>query len=226
MEEEFDTKQSLKEKIAVFIADNKRLVIIIAIAVVAVTAIVIVIAVLMQNSKPAPTNIPEVALEIRSPEIIINPSQITPVPGTSDYSATIEVNSFNIDSKGVVVEIKYDPRIVTNVKLVPSSDADLTLGGAVEILSESSESGLVSIAIRNSQDEIPAGRISGRIAILYFTLLADETTRIELTRASDFMTKDAAPTNPTLGNLLIEVNNSSLAPDAQDRLLQQQQLLQ
>lgn len=199
---------------------NKKLIAGIAILVVLSTIAVGLFIGLAQKQSPttttAPNNTGEKVVKNGPPTISLSPSVITLKTGQSDYSVTVMVNSQDVPVQGVALEIEYDPSALSSVKIVPSSDADLNLGGAIKI--ESSDSnptiGRASLAIRkNPSQKLSPQKVSGRVAIIYFTVTKKATTTsISLTNASEFITADTLPTNPQKTGVTIK-SETALAPN-------------
>ena len=146
-------------------------------------------------------NAEQSAVKKESPTISLIPSVITLKVGQNDYSTTVMVDSQDIEVQGVAIEIEYDPSVLSSVRIVPSSDADLNIGGAIKIesLASNPTAGKASLVIRkNPSQKLSPQKISGRVAMIYFTINKNATlpTSINLTNTSEFITVDAQPTNP------------------------------
>ena len=199
---------------------NKKLVFLIVIILIIIISVLFV---LLTNRGPisdnstAPRQESEVlaAINFESPAVVGAAGN----PITSD----ILVNTGGEPITSVVISIKFDPSVVTDVRLDQFRDPESALSNTFENAPGEVDStqGIAWITL-NFPENVPPQAGSGAVAQLTFT--TNSNTTLSFTQNSALLSRLSE--KPIPANFPpLNVRTATFAPDAQERLLQQQELL-
>jgi len=183
-----------------------------------VTVILLVLAVTeSRNQNTQQTNaVPTQKPVERTAQIFFNPGNISATTGTTQ-SVDLILNSGNSDIAGVQVELQYDPKALTNVKILPDVTASSFFGSSVNVLfnEPKPDAGTLEFAMGIP----PTGtsrKGSGKIATLTFQKLAGtvststtisfkDHTLVTIMQSQQSVLKDTTP-------LVVNLGQSQVAP--------------
>ena len=193
---------------------RKTLILILILA--GVTGILIFLALKSQTGRqpvstqnPAPT-LPTVAKTAR---VLFNPQNVdlTTSAATPTSSVDILVDSGGADISGVQLELQYDPKALTSVKITPTIDSTSFFGSSANVLFNDvkNDTGRISYAIAISAGQ--AGKTGvGKIATLTFSKAFGapvstqvtflDKTLVTILGANESALKETVPLNITLSS--------------------------